>query len=184
MYAGVPVSPISTGYAQPASDPARLRALLDVLQPFAAFVPDPSHAVAVARADAALPLLRDAGALEDDPLDADRAQAAVGADSIAKILFTSGSTGTPKGVITTHRMLCANQTMLAQIWPAAVAEPVLVDWAPWSHTAAGNKIFGIALRHGGTFYVDEGKPAPGAFDATLRNLREIAPTFYFNVPRG
>jgi acyl-CoA synthetase (AMP-forming)/AMP-acid ligase II len=92
MYAGIPVSPISTGYAQPTSDPARLRALLDVLRPFA--------------------------------------------------------------------------------------------WAPWSHTAAGNKIFGIALRHGGTFYVDEGKPAPGAFAATLRNLREIAPTFYFNVPRG
>jgi feruloyl-CoA synthase len=184
MYAGVPVSPISTGYAQPDSDPARLRALLGVLSPFAAFVPDPSHAAAVARADPALPLLRDAGALEGDPRHADRAQAAVGADSIAKILFTSGSTGTPKGVVTTHRMLCANQTMLAQIWPAAVAEPVLVDWAPWSHTAAGNKIFGIALRHGGTFYVDEGRPAPGAFDATLRNLREIAPTFYFNVPRG
>ena len=184
MYAGVPVSPISTGYAQPGSDPARLRALLDVVTPFAAFVPDPVQAVIVARADATLPLLRDAGALEGDPRDADRAQAAVGADSIAKILFTSGSTGTPKGVITTHRMLCANQTMLAQIWPAAVAEPVLVDWAPWSHTAAGNKIFGIALRHGGTFYVDEGKPAPGAFGATLRNLREIAPTFYFNVPRG
>jgi feruloyl-CoA synthase len=184
MYAGIPVSPISTGYAQPGSDPARLRALLDVLMPFAAFVPDPSQAVMVARADAALRLLRDAGALEGDPRDADRAQVAVGTDSIAKILFTSGSTGTPKGVITTHRMLCANQTMLAQIWPAAVAEPVLVDWAPWSHTAAGNKIFGIALRHGGTFYVDEGKPVAGAFAATLRNLREIAPTFYFNVPRG
>ncbi len=184
MYAGVPVSPISTGYAQPGSDPARLRALLDVLTPFAMFVPDPSHAAVVAEADPALPLLRDVDALHGDPLDADRAQTAVGADSIAKILFTSGSTGTPKGVITTHRMLSANQTMLAQIWPAAVADPVLVDWAPWSHTAAGNKIFGIALRHGGTFYVDEGKPAPGAFAATLRNLREIAPTFYFNVPRG
>jgi feruloyl-CoA synthase len=184
MYAGIPVSPISTGYAQPSSDPARLRALLEVLRPFAAFVPEPAHAAIVAQADAALPLLRDAAALEGDPLHADRAQTAIGADSIAKILFTSGSTGTPKGVITTHRMLCANQTMLAQIWPAAVAEPVLVDWAPWSHTAAGNKIFGIALRHGGTFYVDEGKPAPGAFAATLRNLREIAPTFYFNVPRG
>ena len=184
MYAGVPVSPISTGYAQPDSDPARLRALLDVLRPFAAFVPDPAHAAVVAKADPALPLLRDAAVLEANPLHADRAHVAVGADSIAKILFTSGSTGTPKGVITTHRMLCANQTMLAQIWPAAVADPVLVDWAPWSHTAAGNKIFGIALRHGGTFYVDEGKPVLGAFAATLRNLREIAPTFYFNVPRG
>jgi feruloyl-CoA synthase len=74
--------------------------------------------------------------------------------------------------------------MVSQVWPAAVESPVLVDWAPWSHTAAGNKIFGIALRHGGTFYVDGGKPLPGAIDVTLRNLREIAPTFYFNVPRG
>jgi feruloyl-CoA synthase len=184
MYAGIPVSPLSTGYARADSDPARLRALLDVLRPCAAFVPDAAMAERVAHADPHLPVLRDAAALEADPAAADRAQSAVGPDTTAKILFTSGSTGTPKGVITTHRMLCANQTMVAQVWPAAVESPVLVDWAPWSHTAAGNKIFGIALRHGGTFYVDGGKPLPGEIDATLRNLREIAPTFYFNVPRG
>lgn len=184
MYAGVPVAPLSTGYAQAGADPTRLRALLDVLGPFAAFVPDAAHALAVARTAPELSVLHDAGALEADPAAADAAHATVGPDHVAKVLFTSGSTGTPKGVITTHRMLSANQTMLAQIWPEAVAEPVLVDWAPWSHTAAGNKIFGIALRHGGTFYVDDGKPAPGAFEATLRNLREVAPTFYFNVPRG
>jgi len=184
MYAGIPVSPLSTGYARPDSDPARLRALLDVLRPCAAFVPDEVMAQRVAHAGPRLPILRDAAALETDPAAADRAQTAVSPDTTAKILFTSGSTGTPKGVITTHRMLCANQTMVAQVWPAAVASPVLVDWAPWSHTAAGNKIFGIALRHGGTFYVDGGKPLPGEIDATLRNLREIAPTFYFNVPRG
>ena len=184
MYAGIPVSPFSTNYARPDADPARLRALLGVLRPCAAFVPDAAAAECVAFADPSLPILRDARALESDPAAADRAQSAVGPDSIAKILFTSGSTGTPKGVITTHRMLCANQTMVAQVWPAAVEAPVLVDWAPWSHTAAGNKIFGIALRHGGTFYVDGGKPLPGAIETTLRNLREIAPTFYFNVPRG
>jgi feruloyl-CoA synthase len=184
MYAGVPVSAISTGYARADSDPARLRALLDVLRPVAAFVPDAGMAARVALAAPALPIIRDARAIEAAPGAADRAFATVGPDSTAKILFTSGSTGTPKGVITTHRMLCANQTMVAQIWPQAVQEPVLVDWAPWSHTAAGSKIFGIALRHGGTFYVDAGKPVPGAFDTTLRNLREIAPTFYFNVPRG
>ena len=184
MYAGIPVSSLSTNYARPDADPARLRALLDVLRPCAAFVPDAGAASRVALADPALAILRDARALECDPAAADGAQAAVGPDTIAKVLFTSGSTGTPKGVITTHRMLCANQTMVAQVWPAAVESPVLVDWAPWSHTAAGNKIFGIALRHGGTFYVDGGKPLPGAIDVTLRNLREIAPTFYFNVPRG
>jgi feruloyl-CoA synthase len=184
MYAGIPISPLSTNYARAGADPARLRALLDVLRPCAAFVPDAAAAERVALADPALPVLADAAALERDPAAADRAYAAVGPDTIAKILFTSGSTGTPKGVITTNRMLCANQTMVAQVWPAAVESPVLVDWAPWSHTAAGNKIFGIALRHGGTFYVDGGKPLPGAIGETLRNLREIAPTFYFNVPRG
>jgi feruloyl-CoA synthase len=87
-------------------------------------------------------------------------------------------------VMITHRMLCANQTMLEQVWPDAIRDPVLIDWAPWSHVAAGNKNFGLVLRNGGTMYVDAGKPAPGAFETTLRNLREIAPTFYFNVPRG
>ena len=184
MYAGVPASPISTGYARSDADPARLRALIDVLQPFAAFVPDPAMAARVAATLPDLPLLIDAAALDADPSRADLAQAAIGTDTVAKILFTSGSTGTPKGVITTHRMLCSNQTMLQQVWPDVTESPVLVDWAPWSHTAAGNKNFGLVLRNGGTFYVDDGKPAPGAFDATLRNLHEIAPTFYFNVPRG
>ena len=41
MYAGIPASPISTGYVRARTRiPARLRALIDVLQPFAAFVPD------------------------------------------------------------------------------------------------------------------------------------------------
>jgi feruloyl-CoA synthase len=184
MYAGIPASPISTGYVRSDADPARLRALVGVLQPFAAFVPDAAMAARVAAALPDLPLLIDAAALDADPSRADLAQAAIGADTVAKILFTSGSTGTPKGVITTHRMLCSNQTMLQQVWPDVTESPVLVDWAPWSHTAAGNKNFGLVLRNGGTFYVDDGKPAPGAFDATLRNLHEIAPTFYFNVPRG
>ena len=190
MYAGVPVSPLSTGYVRADADPARLRALVDVLRPFAAFVAD---AAAAARFAASVPevrVLRDASALagtahgDDSSASADRAHAALGPDSVAKILFTSGSTGTPKGVIITHRMLCANQTMLEQVWPDAVRDPVLVDWAPWSHVAAGNKNFGLVLRNGGTMYVDAGKPAPDAFMTTLRNLREIAPTFYFNVPRG
>jgi len=184
MHVGIPVSPISTGYAREDADPARAAALFAVLQPFAAFVPDAAHAKRIAAAVPGLTLLRDAAALDGDPAAADRAHDAVGPDTIAKILFTSGSTGTPKGVITTNRMLCANQTMLEQVWPDAIRAPVLLDWAPWSHTAAGNKNFGLVLRNGGTMYVDAGKPAPGAFDATLRNLHQIAPTFYFNVPRG
>jgi feruloyl-CoA synthase len=161
-----------------------LRAVIAVLQPFAAFVPDGARAKRFADAVAGVPVIRDAGALDSDPAPVDRVHDTLTPDSIAKVLFTSGSTGTPKGVVTTHRMLSANQTMVQQIWPHVTESLIIVDWAPWSHTAAGNKIFGMVLRNGGTMYVDAGKPAPCAFDETLRNLREIAPTFYFNVPRG
>ena len=184
MYAGIPASPLSTGYVREGADAARLRALIEVLRPFAAFVPDAESAACFAAAAPNIAVIGDASSLDGDSVAADRAHSAIGADSIAKILFTSGSTGTPKGVIITHRMLCANQTMVEQVWPEAARAPVLVDWAPWSHVAAGNKNFGIVLRNGGTMYVDAGKPAPEAFATTLRNLREIAPTFYFNVPRG
>ncbi|HEY6234454.1 MAG TPA: AMP-binding protein [Candidatus Elarobacter sp.] len=184
MYAGVPASPISTGYARAGADPARLRALVDVLRPFAAFVPDAAAAACVRTMLPELDVIGDVAALDGDAQAADRGHAHVAPDTVAKILFTSGSTGTPKGVMTTHRMLCANQTMLEQVWPEATRAPVLVDWAPWSHTAAGNKNFGMVLRNGGTLYVDAGKPQPDAIATTLRNLREIAPTFYFNVPRG
>ena len=113
------------------------------------------------------------------------AHARVTADSIAKILFTSGSTGTPKGVITTQRMLCSNQEMLRTVMGFLADEPpVLCDWLPWNHTFGGSHNFGIALYNGGTLYIDEGKPTPKGFAATVRNLREIATTVYFNVPKG
>jgi acyl-CoA synthetase (AMP-forming)/AMP-acid ligase II len=117
--------------------------------------------------------------------DVERAFAAIDGNTIAKILFTSGSTGTPKGVVNTQGMLCANQAALAAGWPFVTdAPPVIIDWLPWSHTFGANHNFNMILANGGTLYIDGGKPAPGAFDVTLANLREIPSTIYFNVPRG
>jgi feruloyl-CoA synthase len=115
----------------------------------------------------------------------DAAHQKVTPDSVAKILFTSGSTGRPKGVINTQRMLCANQEMLRTVLPMlADPAPVLCDWLPWNHTFGGNHNFGIVLYNGGTLYIDDGKPTPEGFETTVTNLREIASTAYFNVPRG
>jgi feruloyl-CoA synthase len=115
----------------------------------------------------------------------DAANARINGDSIVKFLFTSGSTGEPKAVINTHRMWCSNQEMLRTGLAYFRDEPpVIVDWAPWHHTAGGNHNVGLVLYNGGTFYIDDGKPLPGAIKETVRTLREIAPNWYFNVPKG
>jgi feruloyl-CoA synthase len=104
---------------------------------------------------------------------------------VAKFLFTSGSTAMPKAVVNTHRMICSNQQMIAQIFGFLEDDPpVIVDWLPWNHTFGGNHDVGIALYNGGTFYIDDGRPGPGSMEETVRNLREIATTVYFNVPKG
>ncbi len=105
-------------------------------------------------------------------------------DTIAKFLFTSGSTKLPKAVINTHRMWCANQQQMVESMPVLADNPVLVDWLPWNHTFGGNHNVGMVLYNGGTLYIDDGKPVPALIGETLRNLREIAPTVYFNVPTG
>jgi feruloyl-CoA synthase len=114
-----------------------------------------------------------------------QAFASITPDTHAKYLLTSGSTGHPKVVINTHRMLCANQEMLCQTLRfLEVEKPVLLDWLPWSHTFGGNHNVNIVLRHGGTLYIDDGRPMPGLINKTLAHLREVSPTVYFNVPRG
>ena len=129
----------------------------------------------------------DFAALETTPATSavDAAHAAVGPDTIAKFLLTSGSTGQPKAVINTQRMLCSNQQMLTQSLPSLRKEPpVLVDWLPWNHTAGSNHNLGLVLYHGGTLYIDEGKPVPGLIETTVANLREVASNWYFTVPKG
>ncbi|MFM7532413.1 MAG: AMP-binding protein, partial [Rubrivivax sp.] len=114
-----------------------------------------------------------------------QAFAAITPDTHAKYLLTSGSTGHPKVVINTHGMLCANQQMIGQTLRFLAHEkPVLLDWLPWSHTFGGNHNTNLVLQYGGTMYIDDGRPVPGAVDRTLAHLREVQPTVYFNVPKG
>ncbi len=192
MYAGIAYAPLAQSYSLASADLTTLRFLLQRIQPSLVFAADG------ARFARALALTAESGAqivtsgVTFDELAAttpgaslDEAHAKVGPDTVAKVLFTSGSTGHPKGVITTQRMLCSNQEMLSALLPFVRSEPpVLCDWLPWNHTFGGSHNFGLALYNGGTLFIDEGKPTGPAFAATLRNLRDIAPTAYFNVPKG
>ena len=200
MWAGVPWVPVSPAYALLSQDFAKLRHILGVTTPGVVFA---ASAAFVRAIDAVVPAdvrvvmtepaplagrgavpFADLLATEPGPA-ADAAMAATGPDTIVKFLFTSGSTKDPKGVINTHRMVCANQQMLQQTMAFLADEPpVLVDWLPWNHTFGGNHNVGIVLYNGGTLYIDDGKPTPKGMAQTLANLREIAPTIYFNVPKG
>ncbi|MEM7152248.1 MAG: feruloyl-CoA synthase [Myxococcota bacterium] len=188
MHVGVPVAPVSPAYSLMSSTLGRLKVVLDTLRPALVFAEDPErYAAALATVPAPgqvlapLPQL-----LETEPSDAmEQAWAAVGPDTVAKILFTSGSTGTPKGVVNTQRMLCTNQEAIATLWPFIESTPpITVDWLPWSHTFGGNHNLNMVLRNGGTLYIDGGRPAPGLIEHTAENLRLVSPTVYFNVPRG
>ncbi len=199
--AGTPVAPISPAYALMSTDHARLRGILERLTPGLVFVEDADpFARAIASAvPAGVEIATCTGATPDRPAtrfasllepagslaSVDAAQSGVGPATIAKILYTSGSTGLPKGVITTHGMLSANQAMLRH-WLAWAREvpPVLVDWLPWNHTFGGSHNVGLVLVNGGTLYIDDGRPTPAGIAITARNLREVSPNIYFNVPKG
>ena len=200
MMIGVPYSPISVPYSLMSSDFGKLKSIMEILAPGMVFVSDGKP---FARAiDAAVPIGVEivvtanplggrpstpfADLVISEPTDAvDAAHANAGPDTIAKILFTSGSTGNPKGVINTQGMLCANQAQIrAGLAFVGDEPPVIVDWLPWNHTFGSNHNFNLVLDNGGSLYIDEGKPLPGAIAATAKNLKEIAPTIYFNVPKG
>src|SRR5882724_10698576 len=200
MMIGVPYAPISVPYSLMSSDFGKLKSIIDILtpgmvfvsdgKPFAraidAAVPNGVEIVVTANPLGSRPSTQFADLVISEPTDAvDAAHTKAGPDTIAKILFTSGSTGNPKGVINTQGMLCANQAqMRAGLAFVGDEPPVIVDWLPWNHTFGSNHNFNLVLDNGGSLDIDEGKPLPGAIAATAKNLKEIAPTIYFNVPKG
>ena len=200
MHVGIPYAPISVPYSLLSQDFGKLKAIMAALSPGLVFAANgagfsraiaaaapPDAEIVVATAPPQDRRATDFAALaRTQPTPAvESAHARVGPDTIAKILFTSGSTGQPKGVINTQLMLCANQAMIRSgLAFVADAPPVIVDWLPWNHTFGGNHNFGLVLDNGGSLYIDEGKPLPDAIAATVRNLRDVAPTVYFNVPKG
>ena len=200
MHVGIPYAPISVPYSLVSQDFKKLRSIIQTLTPglvfaadgnafaraIAATVPADAEIVVTANPAGDRPTTLFAELANTQPTAAvEAAHAKVGPDTIAKFLFTSGSTGQPKGVINTQRMLCANQAMIRSSLEFIVDEPpVVVEWPPWSHTFGGNHDFNMVLFNGGSFYIDEGKPMPGAIEATVRNLRDVATTIYLNVPKG
>ncbi len=200
QHVGIPTAHLSPVYSLVSRDFAKLRHALKLLTPGLVFVSDGARyrRAIEASVDAATELVVGqnppprsntslfADLLKAEPTsDVDRAHGGIDPDAPAKFLFTSGSTAAPKGVINTHRMICSNLEMIAQVFGFLEDKPpVIVDWLPWNHTFGGNHNIGISLYNGGTFYIDDGKPGAGFIDETIRNLREISPTVYFNVPKG
>src|SRR5438046_2733493 len=200
LYAGIPFCPVSPAYSLVSKDFGKLSFVLKLLTPGLVFADDASKfadalnanvsiGTEIATSRGSLPCgdvtkLSDLLATPEHPrLDA--AHQAIGPDTIAKFLLTSGSTGNPKAVINTQRMICANQVMLRETLAFLKDEPpVIVDWLPWNHTFGGNHNIGLTLFNGGSMYLDEGKPMPGGIEESVRNLRDISPTVYLNVPKG
>lgn len=193
QYVGIPLVPLAEQYSLIPGAHGRLVGIVEQVRPGAVFVADTAKFASALTLDvlkgATVLATSGEGAilmdelLRGDSAATDAANAAVGPDTLAKIVFTSGSTSAPKGVLTTHRMLCVNQMQMGQVWPFLRRRtPRIVDWLPWNHVFGGSHNFNLMLSNGGALYIDEGKPAPGLIDRSVRNITDIAPTIAFNVP--
>jgi feruloyl-CoA synthase len=201
MQARFPAAPVSPAYSLMSQDHLKLKYLFDLIKPAVVMVQDgPTFERALKALDldgvtvihvarpcegiksiafaelAATPVTKE---VEDSI-------AKITPDTVGKLLFTSGSTGMPKAVINTQAMMCANAAMMMQVRPRNPSAPqaTYLDWMPWNHTMGGNALFNPVLTEGGTLYIDDGRPVPGQIEETLRNLHEISPTYYANVPAG
>jgi feruloyl-CoA synthase len=203
MTVGIPFCSVSAAYSLMSQDYGKLRHVLATITPGLIYASDWARYGKAIDATVAtdVPVVTNSVALRADGFTPTRALAtltatpvtpavhhamlATNGDTIVKFLFTSGSTKLPKAVINTQRMICANQQQIQQSMPSVFdIPPVLVDWPPWSHTFGGNHDFYLVLFHGGTFYINDGKPVPALIGETIRNLTEIAPTVYYDVPIG
>src|SRR3954470_21140061 len=201
MQARLPAAPVSPAYSLMSQDHVKLKYLFDLIKPAVVMVQDgPTFekalgaldlknviVVHVARPCASIKSIAFADlAVTPTTREVEDSIANVTPDTVGKLLFTSGSTGMPKAVINTQRMMCANAAMMMQVRPRDPNAPqaTYLDWMPWNHTMGGNALFNPVLTEGGTLYIDDGRPMPGMIDETLRNLREISPTYYANVPAG
>lgn len=199
MHIGRPFTAITSAYSRLAKEHSKISGILHELQPGLIYASDGAvygpairaaglgcpvvlshnaYSVSTGRSFAELTRAKETQAVMD-------CFARITPETHAKYLLTSGSTGKPKIAVNTHRMLCANQQQIRQTWTFLREEkPVIVSWLPWSHTFGTNHNLNMALCNGGSFYIDEGRPVPGLMEKSVRNLREVQPNLYFNVPKG
>jgi feruloyl-CoA synthase len=201
MQARFPAAPVSPAYSLMSHDHVKLKYLFDLIKPAVLMVQDgPTFEKALKALDlggvTVIHVARPCDGIASiafaelaaTPVtkDVEESIANITPDTVGKLLFTSGSTGMPKAVINTQEMMCANAAMMMQVRPRDPNAPhaTYLDWMPWNHTMGGNALFNPVLTEGGTLYIDDGRPMPGLIDETLRNLHEISPTYYANVPAG
>ncbi|WP_042289825.1 AMP-binding protein [Paraburkholderia mimosarum] len=201
MQARMPYVPVTPAYSLLSTDHAKLKAMVALIKPAVIFVQSASQFQAALRAVASC----DAWVIYvDEPVNdfdatawsavvttpvslaVQRSIDTITHDTVAKYLFTSGSTGEPKAVPVTQRMICVSMAMHAKTvgYDPIAPESVLLEWLPWSHVAGGTAIFNSIVNDGGTMYIDDGRPVPGEFAKTLRNLDEVSPTRFSSVPAG